>query len=78
MAKRDPLVDFTDTAEGQVIIAMKQGVIDAVSAIIKARCETGALNASELYSAAIKALDEIEKLQDSLLSANVDADLDTE
>ena len=69
---------FEDSIEGQVIVAMKQGVIDAVVEAIKARVNSSAaLNPQELYGVAVKALDEVEKLQESL-DSNVDHDVDTE
>jgi hypothetical protein len=67
---------FEETDEGRVVIALKQGVFNAVAEEIKERFgnqpELGAL---KLYNDALAALSEIDKLEDSLTEgANPDSD----
>lgn len=73
-----PPLEFEDTAEGQVVIAMKQGVINAVMAEIQERFgnKDHGLEALQLYQSAVEALDEIERLQDGLIDGKVGRDSD--
>ena len=75
MAKRRsiPPLEFEDSVEGQVILAMKQAVIEATRCALRVGFDAGVVEVQKHYDTAIKALAEIDKLQDSLI-AGEDAD----
>jgi hypothetical protein len=79
MGKRDLTVSFEDSNEGKVFLAMKRGVLEWVSEVIKSRLdEEEPLNVAANYVDAVAALNEIDRQQDAEIGAAADPDQDIE